>query len=240
MTAADPHSCLWEHTDTVPDPGSNQVHVWAFVLDAISTPDTSVLDQQESDRAGAFSRPELRDRYIQAHIITRQILSSYLQTAPADVTYGQHANGKPFISNANLEFSLSHTGNEGLLSVSRAVTGIDIENEQRQTEPLKLARRFFSASEYQQLSEVAADRQQTVFLQAWTRKEAVVKCHGGGIASGLKDFSTLQTEPQTVIVDYGNRRESYYCCNLPGPDKHISAIAVNMKNPDIRLFRYKL
>ena len=67
-----------------------------------------------------------------------------------------------------------------------------MERENRKVEPLKLAERFFSASE----AEAVRSGGKEVFFRLWTRKEAYIKALGVGIAGvGLDSFSAYPGEP---------------------------------------------
>lgn len=239
MTADRPEA--WQQTGSPPTLEANQVHAWVFTLDSSADTDHEILDPRELARCKAIADEQQRRYYARAHVICRQILSCYLGLSPRDIQFRQQPSGKPFIANTDvIEFSLSHSGSTALLAVAKAPVGIDIEQENRKTGGLKLAKRFFSQQEHEQLAATATQDQARAFLQTWTRKEAVVKCHGGGIVSGLNAFSTLETGPHLVKADTGNGPATFFCRNLPGPEQHISAVAVQLTNPDTRLFRYKL
>ncbi|MFM7967965.1 4'-phosphopantetheinyl transferase superfamily protein [Aeromonas sp. A-5] len=63
---------------------------------------------------------------------------------------------------------------------------MDIELGKRRHHPLPLARRFYAQSEYEWLCALPAQEQESAFYRLWSRKEAVLKAHGGGIAAGLE------------------------------------------------------
>jgi len=72
--------------------------------------------------------------------------------------------------------------------------GVDIELGKRRHHPLPLARRFYAQSEYEWLCALPAQEQEGAFYRLWSRKEAVLKAHGGGIAAGLEKVRFLPEE----------------------------------------------
>jgi len=72
--------------------------------------------------------------------------------------------------------------------------GVDIELGKRRHHPLPLARRFYAQSEYEWLCALPPQEQEGAFYRLWSRKEAVLKAHGGGIAAGLEKVRFLPEE----------------------------------------------
>lgn len=95
--------------------------------------------------------------------ILRQILATYLDTAPEALEFGYGEHGKPRLQNAGgPEFNLSHSGELLLVAVGegRAV-GVDVER----VDPRR-------------------DRPPT-FYEEWVRREARLKCLGIGLLGEL-------------------------------------------------------
>jgi len=115
--------------------------------------------------------------------IVRSLLADY---AGADVAIDYDARGKAHVRGDALHFNLSHSGGALALAVSRSQSlGIDLEHRRRPRRVVELARRFFAPHEAEVLETLPEPERQDAFLRLWTRKEALVKAEGSGIAGGL-------------------------------------------------------
>ncbi len=163
---------------------TGEIHLWQLVLSDDRQASESRLDQDELIRYQNFSGPVQARRYLVSRCVLRQILAGYLGVAPEKMKYSVQLGGKPFIASpdCDLQFNLTHTGDVGLLAVSRVMAvGVDIE----QIRPMKLkhaiARRVFDSTEAKSLADMAKDQQDEYFFQLWTSMEARQKCRGSGI-----------------------------------------------------------
>ena len=89
------------------------------------------------------------------------------------------AQGKPYLADSSLQFSLSHTDQRYFLAVAEEKIGIDAEPTDRKTEFKAVAKRYFPECE---ISDALS------FLRLWTVKESAVKLIGGTIARDMKKF----------------------------------------------------
>lgn len=104
-------------------------------------------------------------------------------------------NGRPYIENLSLDFSISHTDNAVMCAVTRCgAIGCDIQSERSYSdEKLDSLAKFFMID--QQLAEFAAsDDKKAYFYRLWTVKEACFKCVGGTLKTAdLNPYSAVQT-----------------------------------------------
>lgn len=100
---------------------------------------------------------------------------------PFEVKVGDR--GKPEIS--GVHFSLAHAGNVAVCAIADTEIGVDVERTDRKN--CGVAKKYFSEKE-----------QEYDFCYIWTRKEAVVKADGGGIALGLGNIDVTN---DTVTVN---------------------------------------
>jgi 4'-phosphopantetheinyl transferase len=157
------------------------------------------LSADELARADRFRFDEPRRRFVTCRSALRQLLGNACGIAPQDVVlrYGPH--GKPAISFADLgtitpkiEFSVSHSGDLGLIAVTvESPVGIDVEELNSNVKILKLAERFFSASEAEDLRNLKVEKQLAGFYRGWTCKEAYIKATGRGLSLSLSSFRVL-------------------------------------------------
>jgi len=168
----------------------DEVHVWRAQLDALPGL-RPLLSPDELARADRFLRPQDRDRFIAARGALRTILAQYTGVAAAGLRflYGEH--GKPYLSQGQLHFNLSHSHGLALYAIARFEVGIDVERIRETTHSMKIAERFFSPAEATELKALAPDLRPAAFSRAWTRKEALVKGIGLGIAALRKDHPDI-------------------------------------------------
>ena len=86
--------------------------------------------------------------------------------------------GKPYIEGNEIYFSLSHSGNRGVVAMDEAPVGVDLEYLGERNFPAVLSR--FTERERQEI--LTLDD----FIENWTAKEAFIKMHGYTLASSLK------------------------------------------------------
>ena len=102
-------------------------------------------------------------------------------------------NGKPYLTDIPVSFSISHSGKRVAVAVSPMDVGCDVECKNRNA--LGIARRFFADSEYRMLCGIDDSAVQDIeFTRLWTLKESVVKCSGEGIRHEFSDFSLVDSE----------------------------------------------
>jgi len=176
---------------------SGEIQLWHLHL-PVSPPDQEMraleacLSVDESARAGASASRDFRNQYVFVRARLRQILGEVLECSPLAVQFGYHAQGKPFLkshSESKIEFSVSHAGSRALIAVAQKMKiGVDLETMDREVDPLKLARRFFSEPERSLLESLKSDplSLRKEFFQIWTRKEALAKASGTGLGKSIQ------------------------------------------------------
>lgn len=143
----------------------------------------------------AMTHSERRQEYLVSRALLRRLLGERLQQAATSLHFCQDAHGKPRLHHGRWHFNLSHSGPWLVLALNRREPlGVDIELGLRRRNPLALARRFYAQSEYQWLSSLPVQEQESAFYRLWSRKEAVLKAHGGGIAAGLEKVRFVPDE----------------------------------------------
>lgn len=173
-----------------------------------------VLDAQERARADRFHFAADGALFIDAHALTRAMLSALGAGAPperlafarpqgdvrgGDVQDGDgrdggtgSARGKPRLVRGagmpDLRFSLSHTRGMVVCAVAAGMeVGVDVEYQGRQVDP-GLAAHFFGAADLAWLDTRPETDRQADFLALWTLKEAYLKGVGAGLHAPLDAF----------------------------------------------------
>lgn len=127
-----------------------------------------------------------RQEYLLSRGLLRRLLAERLQCRPDALQFCSNPHGKPVLNDGRWQFNLSHSGD--WLAIALCATGplgVDIEMGQRRRQILPLARRFYAQSEYEWLLALPEAEQEPAFYRFWSRKEAVLKAYGAGIAAGL-------------------------------------------------------
>jgi 4'-phosphopantetheinyl transferase len=182
----------------------DEVHLWWERLDTATFTDTlrAWLSDDERRRSERFRGPHDARAFVLRRAFLRSVLARYAGCAPDELVYVQGAHGKPALAppHARLSFSLSRSAEWVLVGVSIAhALGVDVERADPrladEEELSLLARRVLTDSEQRQLARFPARERVPAFLRGWTRKEALLKALGTGLAR----------EPRTVHVGLERR-----------------------------------
>jgi 4'-phosphopantetheinyl transferase len=113
----------------------------------------------------------------------REVLAAYLETSAEAIRILEGAHGKPELAEGELQFNLSHSGDVGLLAVSRErAVGVDVERIDERRDALALAERALDAEGAAAVRAAPEADRAAVFHRGWTRREAVAKCAGTGLS----------------------------------------------------------
>ncbi len=104
-------------------------------------------------------------------------------------------NGKPYLQDLPVHFSLSHSGDWVLCALSSLPVGCDIQKIERTD--LKLARRYFSPKETELLEAAPAEQQNELFCRLWVLKESLGKAQGCGLNENIlrREFDLTADKP---------------------------------------------
>jgi 4'-phosphopantetheinyl transferase len=179
---------LWPVPRTLPALAANEVHVWSASLDGSDSELATlrqVLSIDEIARCDRAPLVEVRNHFIAARGLLRHVLASYLGVAPGGLQFVYGKAGKPYLANNpdGLHFNISHSGDLALIAVtSGCEVGIDLERISDLPEADDIAARFFCDEAKAEFRSASAPDRLPVFFRCWTRKEAIAKCTGAGIA----------------------------------------------------------
>lgn len=172
----------------------NEVHLWLLDMQQLPLPTVG----ESADQKRFMKRFYLR-----------LLLAAYMGRPAHAVKLAKTASGKPYIDDQQgpgadppLFFSISHHEHYQLIAIcSQHPVGVDLESQMRHLrQPMKLAKRYFHASEYAYLKNLPDNQLNENWLTIWTCKEAVVKATGGGIVSGLDRFAVLPGTDQPHLT----------------------------------------
>lgn len=198
----------WEVAPYELPPPKSEIHVWRMKLDVTASEQqrfSSHLSLEERERAERFVFPKDRDHFVAARGMLRKLLGMYLTISPSKVLFETGAQGKPFLAQKmdcdSLRFNLSHAHGMALFAFSTGgELGIDLEKIRPEVATEEIAERHFSWIERQELRSLPKERQVEAFFLCWTRKEAYVKAHGGGLQIPLDSFNVSLTPGHSATL----------------------------------------
>ncbi|MGH7679481.1 MAG: 4'-phosphopantetheinyl transferase family protein [Gemmatimonadaceae bacterium] len=166
----------------------------------------ALLAPEERARAERFHQPIDASRFAVCRGILRRALGSYSNAEPSAIVLAYGAHGKPALSPTTtgdaVHFNVAHDGGIALMAFTRAAEiGIDIERVQTFPDLDSLMRASFSKPEREHVGAIAnAEARTRAFFRCWTRKEAILKALGWGLARELDSFDVTIGEDDTRLV----------------------------------------
>lgn len=181
------------------------VHLWRIWL-----PDwvthvpalSSLLSEDEKERADRFHFAIHCERFIIARAFLRKILHLYTDVSPEKIQFSYGARGKPaLISNPLLlNFNLAHSHDMAVYAlIVNEEIGVDIEKIGLE-DKINVAQRFFSKEEVAALAALPMAERSRGFYQIWSKKEAFIKLLGEGLFAPLNEFSVSATEKNEIVL----------------------------------------
>jgi 4'-phosphopantetheinyl transferase len=228
----------------------DEAHVWLTELNlrpSLLENLKNTLSTDELARANRFHFEKDRHHFIAARGVLRMILGSYLKLNPNRLNFTYNTQGKPKIVNEMdydyLKFNLSHSHGLALYAVTLGrELGIDIERVRTNLSFEKIAKRFFSPSEFKMLVALPPSERIEGFFNCWTRKEAYIKAIGEGLSIPLDQFDvTLNPSDEAKILRIkgdpilASSWSLYPLIPAPG---YVGALAVEGKNLRIKYWMW--
>jgi len=140
----------------------------------------------------------------------RLILGSYLGKQPMDIEFRKGRFGKPYLSETNLFFNVSHSKYAFLLGFCfGGRIGIDIELLTGSEDLSSLVHYAFSDAEIQYCNNGENTGR---FAEIWTLKEAFLKAVGVGMVDRLTSI-TVSGTVQNDILSHKLNQKSFSCPN---------------------------
>jgi len=225
----------------------DEVHVWRVGLGeraAIGSAGLEALSEAERARAARFHFEADRRRFVASHAALRGILASYLGVEPSALAFGEGPHGKPFLdapeAGRSIRFSLSHSGDVGLVAVSLGrKVGVDVERVRPREDLDRFVARYLSPLERQALERIPSDDRLRVFFETWTLKEAYLKACGDGLLRELDAFDVTVGEAQPRLLAVRDRAADaarWALMRLAPGAGYVAAFAVEGSGWQLRRF----
>jgi 4'-phosphopantetheinyl transferase len=199
---------------------------------AVEARAADVLTSEEySERSGITSVRVRTQRFV-SRMVLREACGLVCGIAPQDVRFAYNEHGKPRLDHpARLSpviegachFNLSHTDDLIAFGASTAgPLGIDIERVAARPGIAQIARRFFHPQEFAYATALGQPVCERRFFEVWTRKEALLKALGTGLATDLRRIA--------VPLPGGEHRYTgvagaFEVLDVPMPEGYAGAIA---------------
>lgn len=128
---------------------------------------------------------------VAGELLARYAISQYTGNAEEEIVLRFGEKGKPYIENLpNIHFNISHSGHYVVCAVAPAEIGIDVERIRKIN--LRIAERYFSASEIHDLMAQGEQDRMNYFITLWTIKESYLKAIGRGLTQHLNSFTVTK------------------------------------------------
>ncbi|MFI7601283.1 4'-phosphopantetheinyl transferase family protein [Actinoplanes sp. NPDC049681] len=176
------------------------VEVWFVGVDDVVAAERCLplLAPEDRARLGRLA-PPLRHRHVCAHAAARLLACAAIPgesparvlTRTVDGRLALAASAAP--PDGRFDISLAHAGDAAAIAFSRCgAVGVDIEvvGALGESEERRLARYALAEPEFAQWCEAAAELRARLLTRAWTRKEAVLKALGLGLAGDVRSVAT--------------------------------------------------
>jgi 4'-phosphopantetheinyl transferase len=244
-------SAAWPRRVEAPGLPQGEIHFWRANLDSLVQDVVSLrplLAPDELERARRFHFERDAARYIVGRGVLRMLVASYQRTQDARAIvfcYGTH--GKPSLaddSRSALRFNLAHTAGFALWAfMVNEEVGVDVERVHHLPDMDAVMRSSFAPAERTAIASiVAVEDRHRAFFRCWTRKEAVLKALGWGLAKPLDSFEVSfdRDNPRMVSmvdeVDAAHRWQLQHIEPAPG---FVGAAAWKGDSRGSRYFTYE-
>ena len=227
----------------------DEIHIWAACIDVAPTVSAALavsLSEEERTRANRFRFRQHQSRFIAGRGLLRAIVSHYLQIEPARVEFKYNSEGKPELTRpfdgSGIHFNLTHSEDLVLIAVTTiGPVGIDVERVRVNKDAKELVNWFCSPRERELFETLAAQEKQLAFFNLWTRKEALLKATGEGIAQLLSQVEVTfrPGEPARFIAVSGDseRGSRWSVYNLSPAPHFVAAVVIQTEDAQLRLWK---
>jgi 4'-phosphopantetheinyl transferase len=157
--------------------------------------DARLLAAVDERRRLRLRRARDREQLVLGRTLVHHLAAPPGASGPCRLEFGSH--GKPYLDGA-AHFNLSHSGAVVACALSlRGPVGVDVEAFERLASTDGLEARILHPHERRALDAAPPPLRRPLFERCWTRKEAVIKATGAGLAHDLRaiDVRPAQDDP---------------------------------------------
>jgi len=204
------------------------------------------LSPLEIERANRYRIMDRREEFIIARGLLRTLLARLLREDPLDLEFSIGSKGKPALrrpdTGSAIRFNVSHSHGIILIAMTHdREIGVDVEMIRDKTDHERMAQRFFSPAECEQLQRLPEADRQRAFFHCWTRKEAFLKATGMGITLALDSFDTAfwPAENAQLLATRWDEDEAgkWSMMHLAPSPEHVGTVAVEGAGASLRCWQ---
>jgi len=172
-----------------------------------------MLDGIERDRHDAYRQTVDRARFLTGRVVAKAAAGAALGIDPVKVALDStcpdcgRSHGKPHVvappgfTGVLPELSISHSGNlVGVAMTAGQPVGLDVEQE-RDVQIEGLVRMTLSTGEQTAWTTVPLPDRDAAFFTYWSRKEAILKATGRGLAIGMTRITVTPWDQPPSVLD---------------------------------------
>ncbi len=157
---------------------------------------------QEKKHATKFHHVEDQESFVVARSHLRKVLSDLSGLPPLDIHLIKNASGKSAMKQQpQIHFSVAHTKGAFVIAASTDFpVGVDIEADQRKIDFHQVKNVLLTSHEQQLIQASCLENScSQLLLKTWTQKEALVKCLGITLESGMHAFEVLNDPFENTV-----------------------------------------
>jgi phosphopantetheinyl transferase len=145
------------------------------------------LSADERLRAERFVVAAPREQFVLCRSGLRQLLATMLGTAPNAIEFRYDRAGKPNLrNNPSIHFNVSHSVDQAMIAFAHSPIGIDLEIPAPRVRLHTLAESVLSKPERAATRDLPPQQLDSLVLDLWVAKEALLKALGIGLAGGMQ------------------------------------------------------
>lgn len=188
-----------------------------------------ILSSDEKEKADKFTVQEAKDRFIISRAVLRQVIAKKMRVKPESVVFAYGPHGKPqydaVMTGVSLghpfHFNVSHSNGLILICTGTSPIGIDVERIRKITNLDRVAARILSPRKVEVFRSLPEKIRYELLLNIWTRKEAIVKALGCGLAVPVKNFEVWKGDPKKPFT---------FLSKVLVPDQYLGTIVLNSRD----------
>lgn len=204
------------------------------------------LPQSELNLAKKYSASVNAHTFLASRFVLRNVLSPFLNTHPGSIEFAYTTKGKPYLPDTDINFNISHSENVLALALIRGVKiGVDLECMDRDVDVNKMIPTLFSSEEQVLIENTGPVHRKQVFIDFWTKKEALLKGCGSGLSQTMNRLNLAtnhslnsercfvrmndtdwKVESRTVFENY--RLSVAYQCNRTRTENNLHVTNLNL------------
>lgn len=207
-----------------------EIHIWCINwtgMNIFFTESWDLMTAQEKEQVKWYHYNDDKMRCAIGKIVTRLLLSQYLQVGNSKIEIYKKKYGKPYHKQIDgkksVQFSISHSGEMVLVAFSYFENiGVDVEMIKDLPEFKRIAKNFFTKNE---AMEIEKQNTPNMFYRYWTAKEAYLKALGVGIAQGMDSFAVIND----IVTEKGEIKKDWKIFSIEINQGYAACVAVQAK-----------